>query len=563
MVVSYTDDILKKIEQGRTVSGISYDEKQVPYKNFAHVFMEKVQQNPTHVFLKYIDEANRVQEYTYGDFYERVCQIANLLIHEFGIQKNDRVASVAFNHDMTVALMFACWMVGACYVPINVGEDDDRLTFVLNNANVKAVFAMPKQIERVHLLKGKFKTVEYFISFFGENDYEFLNLEDLLLDQPITFEGVDLATLDTEALIVYTSGTTGTPKGVLLQQYNCLVNAKEIVKWYDLNASDRAMLVLPIHHVNGIIVTLLTPLYAGASVVLNSKFSASNYWKIVHDEKCTYGSVVPTILSFLNEGETSTFVRPENRYFLICGAGPLTVDTAKKFTEKFHIKVNHGYGLSETTCYSCYLPFDLSSDDYKKWMQNYGYPSIGVVLPCNEMDIHDENGKTVAEGDKGEIVIRGHNVMSCYYGRPDANEEAFEFGWFKSGDEGFYKIDEKGRKFFFITGRLKELIIRGGVNYSPLEIDEVINAIDGIKAGMAVGFENDMYGEEIGAYVVLEKGVKLKEQSILDQCAVLPFSKRPKVIVLGDEFPVTSTGKYQRNKLKHLFKEWKSIQFKG
>ena len=563
MLTSYTSDVLKKIEQGRTVNGVSYSDKNVPYQNFAHLFMEKVNNNPSKPFIKFIDHSGTSSEHSYGDFYERVCQIANLLTHELDVQVNDRVASVAYNHDMTVALMFACWMVGACYVPINIGEDDERLAFVLNNANVKAVFVMPNQVKRVHKLKAQFSSVEYFISFYGENDYEFLNFEDLLQSQPNVYETVDVATLDSEALIVYTSGTTGTPKGVLLDQYNCLVDAKEIVSWYGFKPSDRAMLVLPIHHVNGIIVTLLTPLYAGASIVLNEKFSATNYWKTVKEEKCTYGSVVPTILSFLNEADRSTFIEPSDGYFLICGAGPLTVETAKSFTNNFNVKINHGYGLSETTCYSCYLPFDLTAEDYKKWMQSFGYPSIGIALPCNEMDIHDEKGVTVPEGEKGEIVVRGHNVMNCYYGRPDANAEAFEFGWFRTGDEGFYRLDEAGRKFFFITGRLKELIIRGGVNYSPLEIDEVINKIQGVKAGMAVGFENDMYGEEVGAYVVLDEGVELNESSILEQCVSLPFSKRPKVVVIGDEFPVTSTGKYQRNKLKYLFENWKDVQFKG
>ena len=140
--------------------------------------------------------------------------------------------------------------------------------------------------------------------------------------------------------------------------------------------------------------------------------------------------------------------------------------------------------------------------------------------------------------------------------------EAFEFGWFRSGDEGFYKLDKQGRKFFFITGRLKELIIRGGVNYSPLEIDEVINNIDGVKVGMAVGFENNMYGEEVGAYVVSDKDSNITEADILKACEELPFGKRPKVVIIGRDLPVTSTGKYQRNKLKPLFTKWKDTQFK-
>jgi acyl-CoA synthetase (AMP-forming)/AMP-acid ligase II len=196
-------------------------------------------------------------------------------------------------------------------------------------------------------------------------------------------------------------------------------------------------------------------------------------------------------------------------------------------------------------------------------MRQYGFPSIGVPLPCNEMAIWNDRGEKVRAGWRGEIVIRGHNVMKGYYNNQEANLKAFEKGWFHSGDEGFFQQDEQGRKFFFITGRLKELIIRGGVNISPLEIDEVLNRIKGVRAAIAVGFENDWYGEEVGALVQLLPGAELTKEDILKACAEkLPFSKQPKVVVFSDEIPVTSTGKYQRNKVKHLFEAWKSVQFK-
>jgi long-chain acyl-CoA synthetase len=196
-------------------------------------------------------------------------------------------------------------------------------------------------------------------------------------------------------------------------------------------------------------------------------------------------------------------------------------------------------------------------------MRQYGFPSIGVPLPCNEMAIWNDRGEKVRAGWRGEIVIRGHNVMKGYYNNQEANLKAFEKGWFHSGDEGFFQQDEQGRKFFFITGRLKELIIRGGVNISPLEIDEVLNRIKGVRAAIAVGFENDWYGEEVGALVQLMPGAELTKEDILKACAEkLPFSKQPKVVVFSDEIPVTSTGKYQRNKVKHLFEAWKSVQFK-
>jgi long-chain acyl-CoA synthetase len=196
-------------------------------------------------------------------------------------------------------------------------------------------------------------------------------------------------------------------------------------------------------------------------------------------------------------------------------------------------------------------------------MRGFGFPSIGVALPQNEMMIADESGHELPPSAKREIAIRGFNVMKYYYHNDEANEKTFTYGWFRSGDEGFYEVDGEGRKYFFITGRLKELIIRGGVNLSPLEIDEVINRCPGVKSGIAVGFENDFYGEEVGAYVQKQEGSVVGEDEVIAFCREhLPFAKTPKVIVFGNDIPVTTTGKYQRNKCKPLFKEWKAVQFR-
>ena len=274
--------------------------------------------------------------------------------------------------------------------------------------------------------------------------------------------------------------------------------------------------------------------------------------------------MVPTLLQYLTSYyRDKRSYELENFSHIICGAGPLTVNVAKNFEERFGKRIIHGYGLSETTCYSCFLPLAINDKIHNKWMQDFGYPSIGMAIPANEMDIHDENGNSLKEGERGEIVIRGVNVMKGYFNNEEANESAFKNGWFRSGDEGFFQKDEHGNAFYFITGRIKELIIRGGINFAPLEIDEVINKAPGVKAGIAVGFENDWYGEEVGAYVQLHKGMKEDAESIINYCKEhLPHSKTPKVVVFGNEIPVTSTGKYQRRKVAHLFKEWKEVQFR-
>jgi long-chain acyl-CoA synthetase len=197
-------------------------------------------------------------------------------------------------------------------------------------------------------------------------------------------------------------------------------------------------------------------------------------------------------------------------------------------------------------------------------MREHGFPSIGSPLPPNEMAIHDRDGNPLPEGERGEIVMRGVNVMRGYYRRPEANAETFAHGWFRSGDEGFFRKGPGEREYFFITGRIKELIIRGGVNLSPFEIDEVLNAIPGVARGLAVGFENSWYGEEVGAYVMLEPDAQLDEAAILRACREkLPFAKAPKVVLFGSDIPVTSTGKYQRGRLVPLFASYKDVQFRA
>ena len=224
-----------------------------------------------------------------------------------------------------------------------------------------------------------------------------------------------------------------------------------------------------------------------------------------------------------------------------------------------------GYGLSETPCYSCFLPLDLTQDQHTHWLKDFGYPSIGVPVKTNEMAIFDPlgAGQHLGPGERGEICIRGHNVMKFYFQRVEANRETFRFGWFRSGDEGFFEQDEQGRQFFFISGRLKELINRGGVKFSPFDIEEVLLTMPGISVALAVAFDNDYYGEEVGAYVVLNEGASLTEQEVIDHCRErMTFEKSPKVVVFGTEVPVTATGKYQRLKLRDKFINWKSTQFR-
>ncbi|TVR20653.1 MAG: long-chain fatty acid--CoA ligase [Anaerolineaceae bacterium] len=553
-------------------------------------------------FMIHIDGDGGREELDFADFNIRVHQTANFLHDDLGVRRGDRVATIAYNHSETAIVYFACWVIGAAVAPQNVAEDDQRIAFILRNSEAVVCLVRGDYLQRAErIINGDpadglgVPNIREIVTMGGAAQPDYKHFNDMVKNLPETYLGdgapvksaddsvkdVDdgtIAGLDDEALLVYTSGTTGAPKGVVLTQYNLLVDASAIASAQAITGGQRMMCVLPIHHVNGIVVTLVTPLLVGASTVLNRAFSASRFWETVARERVNVVSVVPTLLQFLLEhaerqratGESifgAGITRRDLTFFrhFVCGAGTLAISLARAFENTFGYPILHGYGLSETTCYSCFLPIDISWEAHQAWLQAHGYPSIGIPVHTNEMAIFsaDGSGQRLPAGERGEICIRGHNVMKYYFQRPDANAETFKFGWFRSGDEGFYIEDERGRPFFFITGRIKELINRGGVKFSPFDIEEVLLEIPGVKVGLAVAFPNTYYGEEVGAYIVPEPGAELSAEAILAHCrAAMTFEKSPKVVVFGEEIPVTSTGKYQRLRLTDLFSAWQETQFR-
>ena len=590
---------LANIHAAQTVNGIPPEHRKVPYTSVRHVLSLHARTAPEKTFLIHYDENGTREELSYAEFNARVHQVANFLHDDLGVQRGDRVATMAYNHSDTVLIYFACWVIGATVVPQNVAEDDRRIAYILRNSEARVCLVRGEYLERAARIINEAEAdglgvsnIQQVVQVGGEPVEGYMQFHEEVRNRPTTYLADDAPkagdtaeraatsttpTLDDEALLVYTSGTTGAPKGVVLTQYNLLVDAMGISQWQAITGSQRLMCVLPIHHVNGIVVTLVTPVYVGGSVVLNRMFSVNAFWERVVRERVNIVSVVPTLLQFLLEhaqaqqqGNTifgSNISRRDLTHFrhFICGAGTLAMTLVRQFENTFGIPILHGYGLSETTCYSCYLPIDLTWAEHQRWMLDYGYPSIGCPIEPNEMAIFDAagSGQMLGPGERGEICIRGHHVMKYYYQRPDANAETFKFGWFRSGDEGFYEEDERGRRFFFITGRIKELINRGGVKFSPFDIEEVLLQVPGVKVGLAVAFENTYYGEEVGAYVVLEDGAEVTAEAILEHChQCMTFEKSPKVVIFGTDIPVTSTGKYQRLMLQERFAQWRDAQFR-
>ncbi|MFN2625226.1 MAG: TIGR03089 family protein [Mycobacteriales bacterium] len=549
------------------------------WRSFAEFATWRVAQRPAQPFLTYYDDdTGERTELSYATFANWVSKTANFLRDGLGVSRGERVATVLHNHWQTVVIYFACWSAGVSVVPLNVEEPAERKAFVLDNASTVAAFVREESLAEVLELSDDLPKLREVVG---------LSLRPLAAPLARAYPGVlDFATevpaygdtfapdrecsLRDEALVVYTSGTTGNPKGVQLTGDNLLVDADAISAWYSLSADDRTMCVLPIHHVNGTIVTHVTPFYAGGGTVLNRKFKAETFFDRIATERVAIGSVVPTLLEFLMSADPDVMSLDLSRFRgLICGAGPLLVGTAARFTDRFGFPIHHGYGLSETTCYSCFLPTSLDAETRREWLTAHGFPSIGVAVRHNDMTVLRPDGSPAEAGERGELCIRGRNVMTGYLNRPDANTEAFRDGWFHSGDEGFWQpgraptvattkspastggaARDDATPYFFITGRLKELIIRGGVNLSPLEIDDVLRSAPGVAFAMAVPFANRWYGEEVAAYVVPQPGTKVDPDEVRAHCAErLDFKRQPKVVIVGDEVPYTSTGKPKRIEL--------------
>lgn len=544
---------LRRIAEARSSAATADTLAALPFHNFADLLRAQAARGEADCLIWADGETRRVL--SYRALLNRVAaRMARL--RQLGVKRGSRIATLFHNHPEAPITCLAAWGIGAAVAPLNAAEEPERLAQVLRASRAAVLLFLPEYRALAAKLSELSRNE-------GEAPWRALEAAE---DPPAKLDSAlagPAPAAEDLALLVFTSGTTGAPKGVLLEQRNLLVDADALRRWHGLGEDSRLMCVLPVHHVNGLVVTLITPFLSGCSTVLCRRFQTQDFWRRIADEGVHIVSVVPTLLAFLMEDAEGAAGLDLHRFrHLICGAGPLTVELAQRFEERFGFRILHGYGLSETTCYSCMMPRNLSAAEHADWMRAHGFPAIGTPLPVNEMAIHSADGRALPEGERGEIVIRGVNVMRGYAERPDANAESFAHGWFRSGDEGFFRRDGQGRPFFFITGRIKELIIRGGVNISPFEIDEVLNNIPGVARGLAVGFENRWYGEEVGACVLAEPGAALDESAVLEACRnALPFAKTPKVVRLVSELPVTATGKYQRGKLRPLFAPFSEQQF--
>jgi acyl-CoA synthetase (AMP-forming)/AMP-acid ligase II len=360
---------------------------------------------------------------------------------------------------------------------------------------------------------------------------------------------VDVVTLspvkaEDDALLMYTSGTTGNPKGVLLTHTSVLAGGANTAGAHELTDDDRGLCVLPLCHINAQMVTVFGPLVSGGSVTMPHRFSVSQFWSWVIDCECTWFSVVPTIISYLAHDQHPP--RPERLAKVRFGrsaSAPLPPALHAEFERKFGVTIVETMGLTETAA-------QILSNPMPPKRGKYGSPGLAYG---NEVKIFDNSGNEVPAGEQGEIVVRGANVMRGYLSNPEATRASLDAdGWLHTGDLGHQ--DKDG--YVFVTGRLKELIIKGGENISPREIDDVLYSHPAVIEAGAVGVPDDHYGEDVVACVVVSDDIDCDEHELVEFCAArLGAFKAPRAVFFMSDLPKGPSGKVQRRKLVGLIKE--------
>ncbi len=478
------------------------------------------------------------RRFTFAEFDGAVNRTAALL-KTHGVGRGDVVSLLIPNSAEYIMAYFACWKLGAIAGPVNSLLKAQEISFVISDSETKALLVHPDFLPTIEKIRSELPELQAVIIF----DDEAHATMDVRARQAGPLPDSEI-TRDTEAIIIYTSGTTGKPKGCLLTHGNLIANARQISRWLGFTKDDRLLTIMPLFHMNAVSVTTMSALYAGGSTVVSPKFSASRFWQIISDYEINSFGSVATMLSMLlttyPDGVPDGLQTQQLR-FAMCGSAPVPAEVMKRFEETFDCLVIEGYGLSESTCRSTFNP-----PNERRRPGSCGKP-IG-----NEMRVVDDDDKEVATGELGEIVLRGENILKGYYRNPEATATAFRNGWFHTGDIGYRDADG----FFFIVDRKSDMIIRGGENIYPREIDEVLYQHPAVAAAATIGIPDQLYGEEVAAFIVLKEGREATEPEIIAFCREhLADYKCPKSVHIVQEIPKGPTGKLLKRELAKQFLE--------
>lgn len=521
-------------------------------------FLEKqAEKYPDNEFMVYPDRDLR---FTYNEFNERVDMLAKGML-SIGITKGDHVGIWALNVPDWITFLFACAKIGAVLVTVNTAYKSHELDYVLKQSDMKAI-AITEGFRDVNYLnilyeivpelktssRGNLKSKEYpclkSVIYIGPEKHRGLyNTNELLLlgkhtDDKKLLEIKKTFDSDDVVCMQYTSGTTGFPKGVMLTHKNIINNGYYIGENLKYTEEDRLCLTVPMFHCFGVTLGLMAMYTHGGTLVMLEQFDPLMVLAAVQKEKCTALYGVPTMfIAEYSHPMFDMFDLSSLRTGIMAGS-TCPIEAMKKVVNDMHMKeITSVYGLTEGS-----PGFTQTSVDDPLELR---VETVGRKLPNCEIKVVDpETGETIGPGQVGEICSRGYNVMKGYYKMPDKTAEAIDKeGWLHSGD--LVTMDENG--YYTVVGRIKDMIIRGGENIYPREIEEFYYTMPGIKDVQVVGIPDDKYGEIVGAFIILEEDADITEEDVRDfGIERIARYKVPKHVFFVDEFPLTASGKIQK-----------------
>jgi long-chain acyl-CoA synthetase len=492
---------------------------------------------------------------TYGQLDALSNQVANALV-KLGVGHDDKVALNCPNLPYFPIVYYGIIKAGAVVVPLCVLFTEREIEYQLRDSDAKVVvtFEGTDELPMGRQTKKAFDAVDsckelvvltkepLAASPFAEHK----TLTQLIAAESPLFEMYPTAADDTCA-ILYTSGTTGEPKGAELTHANILGNAVTTWKTHQpmIDFTDgvqkTVLITLPLFHTTGQTVQMNTQIYAGSRVVLLPRFEPKATIETMVKEKVNFWVGVPTmywaLLKYADETGFDISGIQENMKVATSGGAPMPVELMRTFSERFNVRVTEGYGLSETSPLATFNHLELPPKP----------GTVGQAIFGCEVKCFDDDDKEVARGERGEVVIRGANVMKGYYKRPDETAEAFRNGWFHTGDIGI--MDEDG--YLSIVDRKKDMILRGGYNVYPRELEEVIMTHPAISLCAVIGVHDAKMGEEVKAFLVLKEGAELSDADFIDWCRTqFAANKYPRYVEFRDSLPIGNTGKIFKRALK-------------
>ena len=488
------------------------------------------------------------QEYraTYTEFYEQTGEIAKAML-AVGLKNGDRVGIWSTNRVEWTLVQFATARIGIILVNLNPAYRENELEYVLNQSEIKAVFATTKYKtshyqEMLMSVQPQIKSLEHVI-IFEDNWKSFLELGEKISNYKLSLEEQKVQ-FDDPVNIQYTSGTTGFPKGVTLTHHNILNNGFFIGNRLNYTQHDRVCIPVPFYHCFGMVIGNMACVSHGACMVIpNENFDPELTLDAVEKEKCTSLYGVPTM--FIAELELPNFDRfdlSSLRTGVMAGS-PCPIEIMKKVQSKMNMKeVSICYGMTETSPVSTQT---IIGTPIEKQVS-----TVGTVQDHIEIKIVDsETGAIVPRGIAGELCTRGYSVMLKYWNNPEATKAVIdENGWLHSGDLATMDVDG----YVNITGRIKDIIIRGGENISPKEIEDYLYTHEHISDVQVIGVPSEKFGEEVMAWVKLKEGTHVTEDELREYCMQIAHFKRPRYWKFVTEFPMTVSGKIRKVEMREI-----------